>query len=72
MQEKHLQAYAEDLKQRGCSDRYIKTELSGIRYLHRQVPRLGMNYWMAGAVIRIAGWVVLRMAGLNGPGRNGN
>ena len=39
IQEKHLQAYAEDLKKRGKSDRHIKTEMSGIRYLHRQVPQ---------------------------------
>ena len=39
LQEKHLQAFAQDMKQRGCSDRYIKTELSGVRYLHRQVPQ---------------------------------
>lgn len=39
IQEKHLQAYAEDMKHRGLSDKYIKTDLSGIRYLHRQVPQ---------------------------------
>lgn len=40
MQEKHLQAYAKYMKEtRGCADKYIKKELSGIRYLHRQVPQ---------------------------------
>ncbi len=39
IQEKHLQAYAEDMKRRGCADRTIKRELSGIRYIHRQVPQ---------------------------------
>lgn len=38
IQEKHLQAFAEDMKQRGKSEKYIKTDLSAIRYLHRQVP----------------------------------
>ncbi|MEW5953371.1 MAG: AAA family ATPase [Bacillota bacterium] len=38
IQEKHLQAFAEDMKQRGLSDKYIKTDLSAVRYLHRQVP----------------------------------
>jgi integrase len=38
IQEKHLQAYAEDMKQRGKSEKYIKTDLSAVRYLHRQVP----------------------------------
>jgi site-specific recombinase XerD len=43
IQEKHLQAYAKDMKRRGCADKYIKKELSGIRYLHRQVPQARYN-----------------------------
>lgn len=39
IQEKHLQAFAEDMKQRGCADKYIKTDLAAIRYLHRQIPQ---------------------------------
>ena len=39
IQEKHLHAFAVDMKQRGMSEKYIKTDMSGIRYLHRQVPQ---------------------------------
>lgn len=39
IQEKHLQAYVEDMRQRGCADKYIKTDIAGIRYLHRQIPQ---------------------------------
>lgn len=39
IQEKHLRAFAKDMKQRGCADKYIKTDLAAIRYLHRQVPQ---------------------------------
>jgi len=39
IQDKHLEAYAAHLKSRGCSDKYVKNDLSGIRYLHRQIPQ---------------------------------
>lgn len=39
IQDKHLEAYAAYLKSRGCGDKYVKTDLSGIRYLHRQLPQ---------------------------------
>ncbi|MCG9969878.1 site-specific integrase [Pelotomaculum terephthalicicum JT] len=39
IQDKHLEAYAAHMKSRGCSDKYIKNDLSGIRYLHRQIPQ---------------------------------
>lgn len=36
--DKHLIAYARYLKSRGCSDKYIKTDLSGLRYMHSLTP----------------------------------
>lgn len=39
IQDKHLEAYAKHLKNLGRVDKYIKNELSGIRYLHRQIPQ---------------------------------
>ena len=39
IQDKHLEAFAVSLKSRQCSDKYIKNELAGIRYLHRQLPQ---------------------------------
>jgi integrase/recombinase XerD len=37
IKQKHLDAYVEHLTQRGCGPRYIATELSAIRWLHRQI-----------------------------------
>lgn len=39
MNDKHIEAYVAYMKQRGCADKYIKNELSGIRYVHRQLPQ---------------------------------
>lgn len=39
MQDKHVRAYVEHLQQQGRADKYIKTELSAIRYVHRQIPQ---------------------------------
>ncbi|OPX85572.1 MAG: site-specific tyrosine recombinase XerD [Pelotomaculum sp. PtaB.Bin117] len=39
IQDKHIEAYAAHMKSRGCSDKYVKNDLSGIRYLHRQIPQ---------------------------------
>jgi len=39
IQDKHLEAYAKHLKSIGKADKYIKNELSAIRYIHRQVPQ---------------------------------
>lgn len=39
IQDKHLDAYAKHLKNLGKADKYVKNELSGIRYLHRQIPQ---------------------------------
>lgn len=36
---KHIAAYADLLKARGMSSKYIETELSAIRWLHDQMPR---------------------------------
>lgn len=36
IQDKHLESYVKELKSNGCSDKYIKNELSGIRYIHNQ------------------------------------
>lgn len=38
IQDKHLESYAKELQERGCSDKYIKNELSAIRFIHNQVP----------------------------------
>jgi integrase/recombinase XerD len=37
IKQKHLDGYVDHLKQRGCGPRYIATELSAIRWLHRQI-----------------------------------
>ncbi|MGB4311293.1 MAG: phage integrase N-terminal domain-containing protein, partial [Natronincolaceae bacterium] len=34
MSDKHLIAYAQHLKNQGLSDKYIKNELSALRYIH--------------------------------------
>ncbi len=39
IQDKHLESYAKELKERGLSDKYIKNELAGIRYIHNQIPQ---------------------------------
>jgi integrase len=38
IQDKHLESYARELKERGLSDKYIKNELSAIRFYHTQMP----------------------------------
>jgi len=38
MGDKHLIAYAQHLKNQGLSDKYIKNELSALRYIHSQIP----------------------------------
>lgn len=39
IQDKHVESYVRELQARNSSDKYIKNELSGIRYLHAQVPQ---------------------------------
>lgn len=39
IQDKHLRSYVEHLQERGAADKYIKTELSAIRFFHRQIPQ---------------------------------
>lgn len=39
IQDKHLENYARELQERGLSDKYIKNELAGIRYIHNQIPQ---------------------------------
>lgn len=36
---KHITAYADSLRARGMSSKYIETELSAIRWLHDQMPK---------------------------------
>jgi integrase len=38
IQDKHLKAYVDYLKEKGNAHSYIKTELSGIRFLHNSIP----------------------------------
>lgn len=38
IQDKHLESYVHSLKSEGRSDKYIKTELSGIRFFHNHIP----------------------------------
>jgi len=39
VQDKHLASYAKSLMEKGSSDKYVKTELSAIRYIHAQTPQ---------------------------------
>ena len=39
IQDKHLESYVKELQARNCSDKYIKNELSAVRYMHAQVPQ---------------------------------
>lgn len=39
IQQKHLDAYAQELLVKGKSDKYVKTDLSAIRFMHRQIPQ---------------------------------
>lgn len=39
IQDKHLESYCKELQGRGLSNKYIKTEMSAIRYIHRQTPQ---------------------------------
>lgn len=38
IQDKHLEGYAKHLQESRKADSYIKTELAGIRYMHRHIP----------------------------------
>ncbi|KAB2950890.1 tyrosine-type recombinase/integrase [Heliorestis acidaminivorans] len=38
IQDKHLQSYVQSLKNEGRADKYIKTELSAIRFFHNHMP----------------------------------
>lgn len=38
IQDKHLESYARELKERGRSDKYIKNEMAAIRFYHLQIP----------------------------------
>jgi integrase len=38
IKDKHLEKYVDHLKEKGASDKYIKTELSGIRFFHNNTP----------------------------------
>ncbi len=40
VQDKHLLKYTEQLIKNGKSHKYIKNELSGIRYIHNQLPKV--------------------------------
>lgn len=39
IQDKHLESYAREMKERGCSDKYIKNDLAAIRFIHNQIPQ---------------------------------
>jgi len=39
IQNKHIEAYVKFLKVKGRADKYIKNELSAVRYIHRQIPQ---------------------------------
>lgn len=39
IQDKHLESYARALQEAGRSDKYIKTEMSAIRFLHNEIPQ---------------------------------
>lgn len=39
IQDKHLESYTRELQEKGLSDKYIKTDLAAIRYIHRQIPQ---------------------------------
>ncbi|MFZ5985826.1 MAG: phage integrase N-terminal domain-containing protein [Bacillota bacterium] len=38
IQDKHLESYVNELKDRGCADKYVKNELAAIRWFHNQIP----------------------------------
>ncbi|WP_369397237.1 tyrosine-type recombinase/integrase [Syntrophomonas palmitatica] len=38
LQDKHLIAYGKYLKSKGCTDKYIKNEISALQYLHTYIP----------------------------------
>ena len=41
--DKHLESYARNLQENGRSDKYIKTELSAIRFFHNHIPATRHN-----------------------------
>lgn len=41
--DKHLESYARNLQKNGRSDKYIKTELSAIRFFHNHIPATRHN-----------------------------
>jgi site-specific recombinase XerC len=49
IQDKHLRSYVEELRRKGNADTYIKTELSAIRALQRDVP--GKIHLLTDAVV---------------------
>lgn len=55
IQDKHLEAYARHMKAQGNADKYIKTDLSAIRYLHRQIPQVKCELMDAGKANRACG-----------------
>lgn len=38
LQDKHILAYGKYLQNKGCSDKYIKNEISALQYIHSYVP----------------------------------
>lgn len=48
VQDKHLEKYVEYLKEQGRADKYIKNELSAIRFFHNQTP--GTKYELCDSV----------------------
>ncbi len=48
IQDKHVRAYVEHKRTEGCSDKYIKNELSGIRFFHNHTP--GTKYELTDSV----------------------
>jgi len=38
IKDKHLESYAKSLKEKECTNQYIKIELSAIRFLHNDIP----------------------------------
>lgn len=50
LQDKHLEAYGAHLKNRDCSDKYVKNELSAIRFLHNQIT--GARHELADSLLQ--------------------
>lgn len=55
LSDKHLVAYAKHLKNQGCSEKYIKNELSALRYIHSQTPNIRHELGDAKKINALAG-----------------